>query len=114
MCGSKSMNNGCCPSPQILQENFCGNLGVAEEVDGIDVWVGPTTDDYFQGTFEVFNAGSTTITATITPTVGPNISFDIPPNFSVAQSANNPFSFHIAGNNSIDSKFCVTLYKRVY
>ncbi|MBN8208972.1 hypothetical protein JI666_09470 [Bacillus sp. NTK071] len=113
MCESKG-NNACCPDGQIFQENFCGNLGPGFDAT---VWEAPPgLNDYIQGTFEVFNAGTEDILATVTSPNGNVGPFAIPPNTSVSRSAVNPTSFIITvpDNNKLGSKYCITLYKRIF
>jgi Protein of unknown function (DUF3992) len=116
MCGSHGSNSNCCccPNAVVLQEKICGNL--AGPLTNFVAWQAPAVNDYFQGTFEIFNAGPGTITATVLNSAGVVIgTLTVPPGNSVSVSVNNPNSFVItsvpAGTHG---KFCITLYKRVF
>ncbi len=113
MCGSKGFNNACCPDPQVFKEEFCGNIGLDAGVTTI-LWTAPVPSDYFQGTFQVFNAGVTTIVATVTSSTDSDLTLTVPPGFTVSGSINNPISFSESGNSGATSKYCVTLYKSIF
>ena len=112
MCGTQGSDCCCCPDAMIFTEEICGNIK-----DPIDqaVWTAPTVNDYFQGTFEVFNAGPGTIDFSVNGTV-----FTVPAGSSKAVSFNNPTIFivqtvgqtgAVAGTTG---KWCIKLYKRVF
>ncbi|MBO9129851.1 S-Ena type endospore appendage [Bacillus sp. 165] len=112
MCGSNAFGGDCCPDAMIFQEQLCGNI-----TDPIDqaVWVAPATNDYIQGTFEVFSAGPGTIDFSVNGVV-----FTAPPGTSKAVSVNNPSTFIVQTNGQrgavagTTGKWCITLYKRVF
>ncbi|MBO9129852.1 S-Ena type endospore appendage [Bacillus sp. 165] len=114
MCGSKG---NCCPDRVVFQEKICGNLtgslGSAE-VPFI-AWQGPAVNDYFQGTFEIFNAGPGIINANVLDINGGSSPINVPSGNSVAVSVNNPAALRIvsvpAGTHG---KFCITLYKAIF
>ncbi|MDP4552072.1 hypothetical protein Q9251_14430 [Alkalihalobacillus macyae] len=118
MCGSHGFNNVCCPTGEIFQEKLCGNLApnqVAHDVwDALDPNAG--VSDYTQGTFEIFNAdANTNITATITTPFGV-ANLNVPPMSSLARSVLSPIAFNVdtTGTTASGSKFCITLYKRIF
>lgn len=89
---------------QLCQEKICGNLnGGTAGLTLFTAWTAPAVNDYFQGTFEIFNAGPAT-TASVTTTAGGTVNFlSIPPGSSIS---NVP-----AGTTG---KFCINLYKRLF
>ena len=110
--GSNS-NCCCCPDAAIFQEEICGNL--TGLLSGYLAWEAPAVNDYFQGTFEIFNAGPDTITASVLDSNGNVIApLSIPPNNSVSASANNPEFFSVNVPAGTHGKFCITLYKRLF
>lgn len=119
MCGSNGSSQDCCccPNATVLQEKICGNLtgplGVGDAT--FIAWQAPVVNDYFQGTFEIFNAGPDIITAEILNSAGVVIAtLSVPPRNSVAVSVNNPDSFSIVVPDGTHGKFCITLYKRIF
>lgn len=120
MCGNSSGNCCCCPEPQIFQEKICGKL--TGPLTSYVAWEVPTAggaNDYFQGTFEIFNAGSPgtgNITAEIRDMNGTLVgSLTVPPGNSVSVSVNAPDFFNILSvPNGVHGKFCITLYKRLF
>lgn len=113
MCGSNGChsNNACCPIGQIFKEDLCGN--VANDMNTHKVWHA-LTHDYFQGTFEVFNAGTTSLTFKVYKKGGAIHEVTVPAMSSAAISVNTPDHFKVTGNGATGSKWCITLYKRVF
>ncbi|MEH7010756.1 S-Ena type endospore appendage [Neobacillus niacini] len=125
MCGSQGSNSNCCccPNAIVLQEKICGNLAgplpVPVPSPGLTLpflaWEAPDVNDYFQGTFEIFNAGPATITAEVLDSTGGVIAtLTVPPGNSVSVSVNNPDSFSVTVPDGTHGKFCITLYKRLF
>lgn len=115
MCGSNNSNQNCscCPNATVLQEKNCGNL--TGPLTNFIAWQAPVVNDYFQGTFEIFNAGPGIITANVLNSAGVVIgSLTVPPGNSVSVSVNNPNSFSITVPAGTHGKFCITLYKRLF
>ena len=118
MCGSGSNSNCCCcPNAVVFQEKICGNLqGPLTE---FPAWQAPTPEnDYFQGTFEIFNAGTGIINATVTDTSGFATQIGgangISPGNSISVSVNNPASLIVTVPMGTHGKFCITLFKRLF
>lgn len=116
MCGSQGNDCCCCPDAMIFQEEICGDF---KDIDAV-VWSPPAVNDYFQGTFEVFNAGPGQVRFSVNDPANPANLFDVPPGTSRAVSVNNPFRFAVQ-SIGIDGavtgtfgKWCITLYKRVF
>lgn len=118
MCGSHNFgNNGCCPSGQVFQEKLCGN--VTSNLVNQNAWAArPGVNDYFQGTFQVFNAGDTGISFDVLSSTPGSSATDIPvpPGSTVSISVANPIQFLIDTTGSVvtGSTWCAVLYKRVY
>jgi hypothetical protein len=115
MCNSNGFNGACCPTAQIFQEKICGNF--TGPTDGANpVWlVDPSTpSDYFQGTFEVFNASNTPISAEIVRTGQPTLVFTIPPLTTISRSVTNPTSLVITSEAGETGTYCINLYKRTF
>jgi hypothetical protein len=108
MCGSNGSNSNCCCCPNAV-EKICGNL--MGPLTNFPVWTAPTVNDYFQGTFEIFNAGPA---GNITSNVIPDTSEPITPGNSISASINNPTTFTVTVDSGTHGKFCITLYKRVF
>ncbi|MET1179325.1 S-Ena type endospore appendage [Peribacillus simplex] len=106
MCNS----NSCCPSGEIFKEEFCGNFAgpLAAEV----VWSAPA-GSYIAGTFQLFNANSSTGIVTAAGNAIPLIALSATPGNTDTQSVNNPTSFTITAAAGDSGTYCVTLYKRV-
>lgn len=114
--GKKSGSGNCCPDGVIFKEEFCGNLKGPLSPGGTDVvvWDGSTVDDYFQGTFEIYNKGEGTISAEVTRVGATAVSLVVPPGNSFAVSVDNPATFEITNAPArTRGKFCITLYKEV-
>lgn len=91
----------------IIKEEFCGNFGEGEEM----VWQAPA-NNYFQGTFQVFNSANsfTDVTASINST--PAITLPtVRPGFTISRAAINPTSFTINAPPGTNGTYCITLYK---
>lgn len=119
MCGSNGSNSNCCccPNAVVFQEKICGNLtGPLGEAAPFIAWQAPEVNDYFQGTFEIFNAGPGIITATVLNNDGVVVgTLTVPPGSSISVSVNNPNSLNIISVPlGTHGKFCITLYKRVF
>lgn len=115
MCGSNG--NSCCPSAQVFQEKICGNLQGPlpwESQPGFTAWNAPAVNDYFQGTFEIFNAGPDIITARVLNSTGEFVDLSVPAGNSVSISFNNPDSFVVFVPEGTNGKFCINLYKRIF
>lgn len=116
MCSSNKSNDACCPSAQIIQENLCGNLtGQLIGVDAV-VWEADPlgVNNYFQGTFEVFNSSNTPIDVNITRATGPSVAFTVPPLTTTSRSVLNPISLATTLDPGETGKYCIILYKRVF
>lgn len=112
MCGSSSANCCCCPEGQIFQEKICGNL--AGPLNNYIAWQAPDINDYFQGTFEIFNSGTGVIVGDVLNSAGAVIgTLNVPPGNSVSTSENNPNEFRINAPPGTNGKFCINLYKRI-
>ena len=110
MCGSQGNDCCCCPDAVIFQEKLCGNFGAIDQA----VWTAPAVNDYVQGTFEVFNAGTGQVDFSVNGAV-----FTVPPRTSKTLSFNNPSIFVVQTifNNVFSGstgKWCITLYKRIF
>ena len=120
MCGSNDgFGSACCPSGQVFQEKLCGNIDPNTEARQTVWQTGPGANDYFQGTFEVFNSSTTnniTFAVLSSNTGGTEEPITVLPQSSVAISVVNPNQFIIStgGNGASGSKWCATLYKRIY
>lgn len=114
MCGSNvSGDCCCCPNAMVFQEKICGNL--TGPLNGFIAWQAPTVNDYFQGTFEIFNAGPGIITADVLNSASVVIAtLTVQPGNSVSVSVNNPNSFSVTVLDGTHGKFCITLYKRLF
>ena len=115
MCGSHGSNSNCCccPNAVVLQEKICGNL--TGPLTNFVAWEAPDVNDYFQGTFVIFNAGPVIITANVLDATGAIIgTLSVPPGNSVSVSVNNPDSFSVTVPDGTHGKFCITLYKRLF
>ncbi|WP_108672080.1 S-Ena type endospore appendage [Peribacillus acanthi] len=125
MCGNhgNSVNGFCCPDPKIFQEEICGSIqGPVDDT----FWRGPTNEnDYFQGTFEVFNCGNQNIVFEVTSAGGGTTgAITVTPGNTRKVSVNNPQNFIIRVTplvatdtvpvNRSRGKYCITLYKRVF
>ena len=111
MCGSQGNNCCCCPDAMIFQEEICGNFGPL--ANGVSVWLPADVNDYFQATYEVFNAGPVAIF--FATEAGQTPGFEVPVGTSRVVSVNNPTVLGIFNtNNSATGKWCITLYKRVF
>ncbi|MEI2469573.1 S-Ena type endospore appendage, partial [Peribacillus frigoritolerans] len=94
---------------------ICGNF--TGPTDGANpVWLvdPPTPSDYFQGTFEVFNASNTSISAEIARTGLPVLAFTVPPLTTISRSVTNPTSLVITSDPGETGKYCIILYKRAF
>ncbi|WP_413305503.1 hypothetical protein AA0X95_03700 [Bacillus sp. 1P10SD] len=99
-------NRHCCPEGEIFVEEICGNaLG---QYLG-PVWIAPTPNDYFQGTFTVTNTGASVIE------IGANgvATTPVPVGTTVSISVVNPTSFDIGVDAGDSARYCIKLYKRV-
>ena len=116
MCGSNGSNMDCCCCPYrvVFQENICGNL--AGPLTNFPAWTPPAVNDYFQGTFEIFNAGPAgDITAVVTNTAGTAFTIVATPGNSISVSVNNPASFTITiATAGTHGKFCINLFKSIF
>lgn len=120
MCGSNGSNMDCCCCPDrvVFQEKICGNLTGPLPVPPATTfvaWTAPAVNDYFQGTFEIFNAGPAgTITARVLNTGGA-IPIVATPGNSISVSVNNPVSLIIDSVPSgTHGKFCINLFKSIF
>ncbi|MGN8647351.1 S-Ena type endospore appendage [Gracilibacillus sp. HCP3S3_G5_1] len=109
MCGS-CHSSACCPSPEILQEEFCGNFNGA--LAGEEVWSAPA-GEYIAGTFQLFNSASNTEIVTAAGTASPAIALSAAPGNTDTQSVNNPTSFTITSTEGASGTYCITLYRRI-
>lgn len=112
MCGSGGFGGDCCccPPSQVFQEKICGNLTGA--LTDFLAWQAPLgVNDYFQGTFEIFNAGPGIITAVANG--GPGNLLTIPSGTSQVVSINLPTNLTVTVPLGTTGKFCINLYKRV-
>lgn len=115
MCGSQGNNCCCCPDAMIFTEKICGDFGSINQV----VWSAPEVNDYIQGTFEVFNAGSGRVDFSVNFPTNPIVIENVPPGTSQSISVNNPETFIIQTifngvYSGTTGKWCITLYKRVF
>ncbi|MGQ7307799.1 S-Ena type endospore appendage [Bacillus cereus] len=106
MCNS----NSCCPPAQTFQEKICGNFNG----DGAttQVWSAPT-GGYLSGTFELFNASSSTSKVNGQIVGNPPGSLTAIPGYTISQSSNAPTSFSIEAPVGTSGTYCITLYRRV-
>ncbi|KXZ12711.1 hypothetical protein AXI59_16240 [Bacillus nakamurai] len=121
MCGSQGSNLDCCccPNRVVFQEKICGNLTGPLPVSGTTsfvAWVAPAVNDYFQGTFEIFNAGPAgTISAEVIDTSGTIFPIVATPGNSISVSVNNPASLTIISVPlGTSGTFCINLYKSIF
>lgn len=74
------------------------------------MWIAPTPNDYFQGTFTVTNTGATVIEFGFN---GVNTTTPVPVGTTVSISVVNPTSFDIDLELGDSTRYCINLYKRV-
>ncbi|TKC14318.1 S-Ena type endospore appendage [Robertmurraya kyonggiensis] len=103
-------SSGCCPEPEIFQEEFCGNFSGALTAE--EVWSAPA-GAYIAGTFQLFNSSGSTGPVTAAGDATPAIALSSAPGNTDTQSVNNPTSFTITSADGDSGTYCITLYKRV-
>src|SRR5699024_7453259 len=96
--------------------------GIAEDMPTVDensvtplAWVSPSVNDYFQGTFEIFNVGPGTITAQVVDTSDNSTPIIVTAGNSIAVSVNNPAYLEMINLPSgTRGKFCMNLFKAMF
>ncbi|RTR26949.1 hypothetical protein EKG37_20450 [Robertmurraya yapensis] len=93
----------------IIKEEFCGNFMDGEEM----VWQAPS-NNYIQGTFQVFNSSSSIADVNVSINSTPTIIFPaVSPGFTISRVAINPTSFTINAPSGTNGTYCITLFKRI-
>lgn len=106
-------NKHCCPDAKVFVEEICGNFNGSIDVN---LWVGPTPNDYFQGTFTVTNTGTEPFLFSVDFSEN-NPAITVPPGNTISISRNSPNTSAVSPTSpgsQTSGKFCFKLFKRVF